>query len=280
VLVFSLYWHYDVYFRQLPASMRTVGASGVPLFLAGERLVQYPPGWDLYVTSNMNFPYEIYCGSTDRMGAMNIFFPRWDLPLKQVPEKGAFLLLPEDLASIFGEWVDHYYPEGKKGEIRDPFGEVQYRSWEITPNQVRKALLRRPPSDGIWMGWHDAKDRRLGRWLIPSLAPGAQKWFDFRPGSPAFPYDKVDHFKVQGWIRCSKGASLALETNGDVDWTLGDETLHFKGPEFHRIERKSTEEGWVPIQVLYRMKGGQLFLDLYRLDPEGWEPVPPADWKP
>lgn len=277
----SLLWHYDVYFNRFPRTYRSTGGSGIPQFLAGKKLAQYPPGWDLYITSLMNSPYEIYSGSKEKMGALNFFYPRWDLPLSQVPARGAFLLLPYDLGSIEKEWIQYYYPGARRDQIQDPFGDIQYLSWEIGPDEIRQALTRgKLPPGGIPLRWYDPQHRCLGEWRLPTLAPGVQNWFNYLPGKENFPYGKTAFFVAKGWIRSPEGRTLALETNGDVDWTLGDKELHAKGPNFHRMEMKPVVGGWIPFKVRYRMKGNEYFLNLSRLDSEGWNEVPSIDLKP
>lgn len=280
IVVFSIGWHYDVYFNQMPKSWFVWNRDGKN-FLAGKTLAHYPADWDLYLNGGVLQEYgQLFSSSKEKMAKAINFFPGTDLPLKQIPEKEALILLPDDLAKMYKDWICFYYPDSKPHLTETQFGYTEFWTWEITPKQVQEALSLRPCSlsEGLVLACYDSNNRKLKQWFMPALTPRVKDWFDV-PGQN-LSIDKSDYFIASGKVYLSGNDTLALETTGKVDWTVGNQTTRIFGKDLVRGQLKSHLKGWVPFKIRYQPIGGDYTLTLLRLDVEKWNWIPSVDLRP
>lgn len=282
ILVLSMGWQYDIYFHQLPKSWIAWVQGGGPNFLTGKTLASYPGDWDLYVTTSMEFNFEVFSPSKRSLTDWNVFYPAIDFPFKKVPAQGLALLVPQEVGECLEGWMNYYYPGSPPRPIQNPFGGTQFLAWDLTPVQVQKALsIKAPPPGGLTMEWYDSKDRPLGQWRIPTLGPGIQAWFDHPPGSGDFSPDPTVYFTVQGWIQALPGQSFRLETTGDTAWTLGSQAARMTGPLESKAKILRTgSKGWIPFRIRYQWLSHDYTLNLERMGKEGWATIPSEDLKP
>ncbi len=284
ITAISVSWHYDSFFNRLPKSRLTWSTSFGDDVLAGKILSQYGPGWDKYIPDGYWGTKQV--GAFDeRPGRANymLFNPQSTLPLEKTPEKGAVLLLTDELGRAFQDWIRFYYPDSTPKLFLNPFGDVQFRLWEISPGQVRKtpALKKRPPPGGLELVWYDSRNKKLGQWFMPTFFSKWIYWFNSTPESGPFPYEKVAYFEAKGRLYDPAGVPVALETAGEVEGILA-------GRKFHQgISDQPKQEivqppggGWFPFRIRYKAKSWDASLKLLRHDPGGWVPIPPGDLKP
>ena len=300
-MAFSVGWQYDVFFHQLPKNRNAYWANWAhdagQRYLMGKTTAQYMKGWDTYVDTVWGVNLQIPPDAGFSHSQAEIQSSIWDriilrpdqspLPLKKIPEKGAVILLHDETGRAFQDWIRFYYPDAKPKVILSPFGDVEIRLWEITPDQIRQALSLppEPPPGGMVLSWFDSKNRRMGRWLIPTLSSKTlnDEWFSDYPGvEPPFPWKDVAYFILEGSLRDTDGSLLALETTGQAGGILNGRRFHLDGTgPLQRLEFKPITAGWVPFKIRYSPpKPGGFALDFYRHDPAGWDIVPSSELKP
>ncbi len=201
-------------------------------------------GWDTYVDTIYGVSEQIvpeggfsYSQKEVQESVWNRKLFRMDrspLPLKNVPQKGAVILLHDQIGEALQDWISFYYPDAKSKVIMNPFGDVEIRLWEITPGEVQKALSlpQKPLPGGMFLSWYDSKNRQMGRWLIPTLSSKilTTDWFTDNPEvGPPFPWDKVDHFILEGNLLDADGSPLTLETTGQADGVFNGIKIHLSG---------------------------------------------------
>ena len=168
----------------------------------------------------------------------------------------------------------------------DPFGEVQYRYWEITPDQIQKALAfpPGPPPGGMALSWFNAKNQKLGQWQIPTLSTKflIEEWCAPGGGNPPVPWDKISYFTVQGNLKNPAGKVLALETNGQVDGFIGNRKFQFDGRNpSKRLEIPLLSKKPEPFKIRYVLpKEGDFQLNLLEKTHLGWDMIPSVELGP
>jgi len=249
-VLFSLGWQYDVLFNQFSRNKIIHANENDSL---NEKIAkQYADGWNTY--------YEL--------GPGNCQVKTITLPLRSNSPKGAAILLDDKSGLSFEGWLHDYYPLSPEKIIYNSLGDVQFRLWEISPDQIQTALRNNKPfpSTGLILTWYDARQKSLGLWHIPTLSTDAlgKEWFQYHPGNPAFPWEKVSYFVVSGYWQNSGGQTLTVETTGKVQGTVGGKALSLNGAgELARLQFTSSQKGWVPVKLTYFPKGIGFNLSLY-----------------
>ena len=289
-LALSVGWQYDVYFNKLPWNKDAYWNPNGRVYFFGTITAQHLEGWDTYVDlvdGTWERPENDYFYSRSDMekGRRIIFRPALSsLPLKNIPQKGALILLSDRTGKAFQDWINYYYPSTPEKEIRNPFGDVEYRLWEIPPSQIQEALKRRGSPESMTLSWFDAQNRKLGQWQIPALSTYLldDEWFAPYPGDPVFPLEKTAYFVVQGRLKNLTGKALAIESNGKVDGFIGNQKVQLDClGSLKRLEIPLLSQKPGGFKIRYVLpKGGRFYLNLLEKTPLGWDMIPSSELNP
>lgn len=297
-LAFSMGWQYDVFFHRLPMDKGSYWLDGGNRsgehYNFGKISAQYVKGWDTYVDVkwgiyNQFFPEggfslpfsEVQASLNNRI----IFKPDpLSLPLKKVSEKGAVLLFHDEVGKALQDWIQFYYPEARSKVILNPFGDVEMRLWEITPDQIQKALSQplKPPPGGVVLSWFDAQNHPLGKLVIPTLWANALnlEWLIGDP-LPTVPWGKTAYFTVQGMLENPDGKLLAIETAGKAEGVIGGQGFKVEGlGNMKRVEVRCASKNSVPFKIRYVAPNpGNFDLSLLEHTALGWDMIPSSELK-
>ncbi len=290
-LALAVGWQYDIFFNHLPRfadSYWNPCGSGRN-YLFGTITAKHLEGWDTYVDlldGTFQHPEDnfFYSRSDMKNGQRFIFHTDLSsLPLKSIPQKGALILLPDQVGKEFQGWISYYYPAVQEKDILNPFGDVEYRLWEITPDQIQKALALPPgpPPGDMVLSWFDAQSRPLGRWTIPTLSANVlnREWSFESPDNTLLRMDKAAYFTVRGTLKNPAGKVLALEANGRVDGFIGGSKILLDGRDpSNRLEIPQVSKNPAPFQIRYvPPKEGGFKLNLLEKTPMGWDMIPSSE---
>lgn len=283
-------WQYDVFFNQLPKYKDAYWNPSGRVYLFGTITARHLEGWDTYVDlwdGTNQHPENDYFYSVSDMqkGKRFIFRPdQSPLPLKNIPPKGALILLPDKTGKAFKDWIGYYYPAVQEKDVLNPFGDVEYRLWEINPAQIQEALNLPGKPESMTLSWYDTQNRKLGQWQIPTLSAELlnTEWFGPCPGKPDFPWQKTAYFVVEGSLKNPAGKTLALETNGKVDGFIGSQGIQLDGQGTpKRLEFPLHSQKPDHFKIRYVLpKGGGFYLDLSEKTPMGWDIIASSELNP
>ncbi|HJT25142.1 MAG TPA: hypothetical protein VJ873_11245, partial [bacterium] len=289
-LALAVGWQYDIFFNHLPTDKDDYWNPDGRIYLFGTITAKHLEGWDTYIDlgdESWQHPESDYFYSRSDMekGQRITFRPDLpSLPLKNIPQKGALILLPDQMGEAFQGWIRYYYPSVPEKEVLNPFGDVEYRLWEINPAQIRGALKRPEPRESVALTWFDAQNRKLGRWQIPTLSAKLlnDEWFAPCAEKPAFPWGKTAYFVAEGSLENPARRILALETNGKVDGFIGNQKIHLDGRgSLKRLEMTLSSMSPDSFKIHYVLpKEGEFYLNLLEKTPLGWDMIPSSELKP
>jgi hypothetical protein len=274
----AMWWNYDVFFNQFPKAKETWTLTEGSHVLTGRILTQYSKGWDCYLPATFAF-YDTEMFYIYGKGQMCYFRPESVLPLQNIPEKGAMILLPGQLGESFREWIHFYYPDSQPKPIYTRFGDLQFWLWEVTPNAIKKALQLKDaqPPGGALIRWYDENGKKLGQYVIPSIYVSVY-WF---PDIWWPPTEKIPTYEISGLIDNPQGKSLALDVIGKADLFLkGRQALQMEGfvPE-RPTEVNQTPKGLVPFRIRYQRNSSHFHINLLWRGNAGWENIPSSALK-
>ncbi len=290
ILVLAAGWHFDAFFNQIPRYKDSYWIPNGRAYLFGTITAKHLQGWDTYVDlwdGTYLHPENNYFYSRADMekGRRIIFRPdQSPLPLKNIPEKGALILFPDKLGKTYRDSINYYYPAAQEKEILNPFGDVEFRSWEISPVEIQEALKRPAPLEGMTLGYFDAQGRKLGQWQIPTLSAELlnEEWFAPCTDKPPFPSEKIAYFVVQGSLENPAGKVLAFETSGRADGFIGNRKIQLDGQgSLKRFEIPLHSKKPDHFEIRYFLpKEGRFDLNLWERTPLGWDMVPSSELNP
>ncbi len=284
-LFLSIIWHYDVIFNQFAKNKFVYANESEDLY--GNITAQHLKGWDTYDT-NLSVNYQPQLGfyylPQDMGNRISWHLPDIPLPLKTVPAKGTLILLDDDSGRAYADWMSYYYPDSLEKVIYNSFGDVKFRLWEITPDQIQKALKENKPfpNTGLTLSWYDPAGHQLGKWHIPVLSTAVLKsqWFQELLGKAPFPWPKVAYFMITGSLGNTDGKKLYLETTGKVTGTIHQTKVQINATGYPLQQKlDSPPKGWVSIKLRYVPKESDFRLDLFQRDITGWDTVPANELK-
>lgn len=289
-LALGLGWQYDVFFHRLPKYNDTNSNFSGHLYVFGTITAKHLEGWDTYVDlwdgTNMHPENNYFYSRSDmEKGRRIIFRPdQSPLPLKSIPEKGALLLLSDQMGQAYRDWIRYYYPDAPEKEVLNPFGDVEYRLWEINPDQIEKALKRPGPSGGMMFSCFDLQGRKLAQWRIPTLSAQIldEEWFAPCTGKPPFPLEKTAYFIARGGLENPVGKVLALDANGKIDGFIGSRKIRFDGlGSLKRLEIPIDSGKGRPFELRYSLpKEGGFYFSLLEHTPLGWTMIHSSELSP
>jgi hypothetical protein len=282
-LCFSLARHYDIYFRMLPKSSLMFSKFDGDSFLMAQTVPQYPAGWDIYIAPHyLGFPFTYFSNNGD-IGKIGPFPLRHPFPLKTVSPKGAVIILPVTIGIAFENWISYYYPKANYRAILNPYGDVEFKLWEITPDEVQEALKTKNhnPPTGLNLSWYDAKKQKLGQWLVPALFSTIPEWFSYQPSEPGTSFNNIAYYVAKGSVRNPEGGSISLETTCSLDANIGIQKIEKHDFSLKQIQFSNVKNNWVPLQIHFSSDPSTPFhFDLQMRDASGLNLIPTGDLQP
>jgi hypothetical protein len=214
------------------------------------------------------------------MGAQQPFYPTRIPFVKNVPQKGAVILLPDGFGQAFEGWMKDLYPSAEPKKVLNAFQDVQFWSWEITPDQVQETALRpRTPTTGLTLtAWKGPE--KLGEWRIPCLFSGIDYWFRAFAGQKGLPNQGPVRFKIEGALSDPGRLPLRLRGIGPIHGKIGDQWVRVKKGTLGDIKVGAPRKPHARIELTYDCVPSDFNLVIEKKMPEGWRPMPSEDLEP